>query len=295
MDSPDDATPGNGGRLIERLGRFEGGPAVILLPPIRGGMVGYTILINALRSTTNLFGLRYPPDLNALKPDMIEGLARLYAGAIQESAFSSGVVLMGWSMGALLAYEVARRLTVRGLRVRDVVLIDPHPMERSLENLIPDGFRERRTFFWTSYLSFKFHEDERRRVLDEGRFWDLSELERFESVARNDRGVTGPFREFARPMDPRSEFKFIGRSLAAMSRYTIRGYRGDCCILCCKQFESRTRAAWTDRLIPRRRMIVVDGDHNSIMLHHCIAPIKRLLFAPEVAATRHAVSEQVPA
>ena len=265
--------------LLEPLAACEGGPTLILFPPIRSGMVGYTILINALRSKANIYGLRYPGDLNPLKPDMIERLSRLYAEAIERSSFASPLVLAGWSMGALLVIEAPRRLSGTAIQVQDLVLIDPHPMEGSLRGIVPQDTLQRRRFFWLSYLSFKFHDEDRQRVLDEGRFWDLSDRERLDAVKKHDPGFSGPFREFVRPIDLRIEFKFISRSLVALSGYSVRPYSDLCTIVCCKQFEARTKAAWTTRDIPNRRIIAVDGDHNSIMLHHCIEPVKRLLLS----------------
>jgi amino acid adenylation domain-containing protein/FkbM family methyltransferase len=103
-------TPGRGGRPL------------FLVHPIGGGVFWYLALARQLDRP--VYGLRAtaeatPPDLPAL--------AKKYVEALREVQGAGPYLLGGWSMGAVVAYEMARQLRTGGAEVAFLALIDPPP------------------------------------------------------------------------------------------------------------------------------------------------------------------------
>ena len=99
--------------LLDRRGRRllvpvreDGRATVVLVHPVGGHLLGYRPLIEALPDTFAVYGLQSPPA--AELPGTLGELADEYAAAI--AALGTPVHLLGWSLGGVLAAEVARRL-----------------------------------------------------------------------------------------------------------------------------------------------------------------------------------------
>ena len=109
--------PGNPGRT-----------PVVIIHPIGGNLLGYRALVDALDSETPVIGVRSASRKEGQpRPATIEQLATLYLGAVQEATASVGAescILVGWSFGGVVAYEMARQMTLAGRRPQGLFLID---------------------------------------------------------------------------------------------------------------------------------------------------------------------------
>ena len=111
------------------------GPSTwVLLPPVSGRSTCYQALAARLGASAAVYGV----DLNALPESAadswdacVEQSARAIAAAVDAPALCLG----GWSMGGLLAVDVARRLQAMGRTVTRLALLDavlPDPLSGSL-------------------------------------------------------------------------------------------------------------------------------------------------------------------
>ncbi|WP_051767520.1 non-ribosomal peptide synthetase [Streptomyces sp. NRRL S-37] len=94
------------------------GPAVVLVHPVGGHLLGYRALIDALPASYAVYGLQSPPTDEL--PESLEELAAEYATAL--AALDRPVHLVGWSMGGVLAAETARRAGL--VRPLSLTLVD---------------------------------------------------------------------------------------------------------------------------------------------------------------------------
>ncbi|KAF9219881.1 putative polyketide synthase [Gyrodon lividus] len=75
----------------------------------------------------DIWGLNNPLFFSDEPWGTIEGMAQVYAHAVERHV-KDALILGGWSLGGVIAFEVARILTARGIDVKGVVLIDsPSP------------------------------------------------------------------------------------------------------------------------------------------------------------------------
>ncbi|WP_053926511.1 hybrid non-ribosomal peptide synthetase/type I polyketide synthase [Streptomyces chattanoogensis] len=107
------------------------GPTSYWIHPVGGDVVCYRDLAQVLGVPVT--GVQVPDDLAA--PIDLGHLADLYADAIAADATGRHVRIAGWSMGGVLALEVAERMAARGFTVAPVVAIDlmEHPDEARAE------------------------------------------------------------------------------------------------------------------------------------------------------------------
>jgi len=107
------------------------GTPYFLVHPAGGNVYCYGTF--AARLPHPAFGLQFPDATDPRTwPSSVEELADLYLAEIKQARPHGPYILAGWSSGAPIAFEAARRLEQDGERVERVVVIDapaPHPAE----------------------------------------------------------------------------------------------------------------------------------------------------------------------
>jgi amino acid adenylation domain-containing protein len=95
--------------------------------PAGGDIVGFRDLSLSDVLRRPLYGLQAPPEPSG--EQSIEFLAAHYLAAVHEVQPAGPYQLLGWSMGGLVAFEMARRLTAVGEQVAMLTLVDTYPSD----------------------------------------------------------------------------------------------------------------------------------------------------------------------
>jgi amino acid adenylation domain-containing protein len=96
--------------------------------PAGGDVFCYVELSRHLGDNQPFYGLRAPGlDGERTLLTSIEEMADHYIEALREVQPEGPYTLGGWSMGGIVAFEMARRLSLRGVRVATVALLDVRP------------------------------------------------------------------------------------------------------------------------------------------------------------------------
>ena len=119
-----------------RASRVTGGPVVLRQgtdgPPVyaihvQGGHLSdYLAMLNASDSRSTFYGL-HPRGLDGREPpdDTIQAMGRYYASLIGAHQAGGTPTILGYSFGAIVAFETARALTASENMEPDLILIDP--------------------------------------------------------------------------------------------------------------------------------------------------------------------------
>jgi amino acid adenylation domain-containing protein len=101
------------------------GPPVFLIHAVSGTISAYPALARELAAAFNVYGLQ-SPGLNAtgVIGASLTGLVADYARRIRAVQPTGPYRLAGWSMGGVVAFEIARQLEQAGADVRLLVLLD---------------------------------------------------------------------------------------------------------------------------------------------------------------------------
>lgn len=100
-------------------------PPLFLVHPAGGSVFCYRELANSLETNQPVYGLQLPLDAKGEPVEsQIEAMATLYIDAIEEAFGDQQIILGGWSMGGVTAFEMARQLELRGRRPKLLMLID---------------------------------------------------------------------------------------------------------------------------------------------------------------------------
>lgn len=108
-----------------------GTPALYCIHSLSGaGGADFLPLAGRLGGAVRVYGVQAPPARmrDASFGASLASLAALYANAIAETEPSAGLVLAGWSAGAVIALEVAQQLRRRGREVSMLVAFDGAPV-----------------------------------------------------------------------------------------------------------------------------------------------------------------------
>ena len=107
-------------------------PPLFCLPGVSGSASTYLGLARALRSPHPLVGLEAPGLDPGTEPlDTVPALAAVFAEGIRSRHPNGPYLLLGWSMGGLLALETARLLARAGAEVPLVVVLDTQLPDRN--------------------------------------------------------------------------------------------------------------------------------------------------------------------
>lgn len=101
-----------------------GRPPIFCVHPVGGQVLCYEPLARALGGDQPLYGLQSRGLVGADPLDRIEDMAVAYVEAIREVQIHGPYLLLGWSMGGVIAFEMARRLREAGALVAPLLLID---------------------------------------------------------------------------------------------------------------------------------------------------------------------------
>jgi thioesterase domain-containing protein len=104
-----------------------GGIPVFLVHPVGGDVLCYLDLARELGPGRPIYGLQAPDPEPGKEPlSRIEDLAERYLEAVRRVRPNGPYLLGGWSMGGLVAFDMARQLLLAGEAVAQVVLIDTY-------------------------------------------------------------------------------------------------------------------------------------------------------------------------
>jgi Thioesterase domain/Phosphopantetheine attachment site len=131
----DYGTPRKIAALFARNGRHAAEPAPSAASHIRPpifvvhGRNGFTLLKpdfrGALAQGQRLHVFELPGIRGGRSYDAIEDIAAVYVGEIMETYPEGPVLLAGFCMGGLIAFEIASQLAANGRPIRQLVLLDP--------------------------------------------------------------------------------------------------------------------------------------------------------------------------
>ncbi|UGT67583.1 condensation domain-containing protein [Nocardia gipuzkoensis] len=120
------------------------GRPLFLIHPTGGDILCYVDLARTLDTRAPIIGIQDPELVGVPGPETITDLARVYEGVVRAHQPTGPYRIGGWSMGGIIAHEVARRLRAAGETVQALVLLDSNIADR-IHHVDGRGF-------WTRYL-----------------------------------------------------------------------------------------------------------------------------------------------
>ena len=116
--------------------------------PVGGNVLCYAELARALGPEQPFYGLQLPDPVVLGPEPTVEAMAAHYVAALATVSPAGPYSLGGWSVGGVIAWEMARQLAAAGREVDLLALIDPSPPRRgpvaagSAETRLPAEFAE---------------------------------------------------------------------------------------------------------------------------------------------------------
>jgi amino acid adenylation domain-containing protein len=111
--------------LVLKQGSDPKAPAVFCIHPVGGNAHCYLPLSEFVDSRSTVYGISTPTEF--LRDDWnVHTMAKHYCEGVIETAPSGPYIVIGWSMGAAVAAEVARHLSSTGRTIQLVAMIDPY-------------------------------------------------------------------------------------------------------------------------------------------------------------------------
>ncbi len=103
--------------------------------PVGGEVLCYGDLARSLGPDQPLYGLQ-SPQLDEASPQSVEAMAACYLAALRAAQPAGPYALAGWSMGGVVAFEMARQLAAAGERAELLAMIDvPAPLAAAADDL----------------------------------------------------------------------------------------------------------------------------------------------------------------
>ncbi len=113
-------------------------PPLFCIHPVGGNVLCYVELARALGPGQPVYGVQATPSAadDTAPPETLEAVASRYVSALRQVQPAGPYQLLGWSLGGVLAFEMARQLQDAGQRVALLALLDsfaPGPQRPELQ------------------------------------------------------------------------------------------------------------------------------------------------------------------
>jgi thioesterase domain-containing protein len=232
---------------------------------VAGNVLCYQELSRHIGRQRPFYGLQAPDIDSGAHPGGIQGLAALYIAAIRGVQAQGPYHLGGWSMGGVIAYEMARQLQQAGEQVGTLALIESYTPEtvQAFErdyldkNLLPGDDGE--TLLLTMFA--------RELGLDGAEATAASDLtlrldELFEQAKQ-----AGLLPEDIDSAQLHRLFSVFEANVRAMNRYNPGQYQGDVRLLLAGSASRKLDAngGWAELINGDLSIEAVPGDHYSIL------------------------------
>lgn len=108
-------------------------PPIFIAHGLGGSVMEFFGLVKKIQTRHPIFGMQsLAADGADVSFDRIEDMARSYIEAIQQRQPDGPYVLIGYSLGGLVALEMAQRLSKMGKKIRLLIMLDAYPHESFL-------------------------------------------------------------------------------------------------------------------------------------------------------------------
>jgi amino acid adenylation domain-containing protein/non-ribosomal peptide synthase protein (TIGR01720 family) len=136
--------------IVTQLNKEQQREAIFCIHPIAGSVLSYAKLANLLEGKYTVYGIQASGlEGESLPSHSVEEMAIHYIRKVKTIQDKGPYKLMGWSMGGLIAYEMAVQLKAMGERVSFVNLID---VEDPLTMPKPESMNEKLFFYYLTTL-----------------------------------------------------------------------------------------------------------------------------------------------
>jgi acetoacetyl-CoA synthetase len=118
---------------VVRLKEGSKEPPIFITHGLGGNIMELSQLVSRTRSEHPIYGMQARGIDGVDEPfDRIEDMAQFYLGAIKELQPHGPYLLIGYSMGGLVTFEMAQRLSKNGEKVALLAMLDSYPHARHL-------------------------------------------------------------------------------------------------------------------------------------------------------------------
>ncbi|WP_430539136.1 alpha/beta fold hydrolase [Lysobacter enzymogenes] len=242
------------------------GRPLFFVHPAGGNVLCYADLAKRLGGQRPFYGLQSSFSDPAAPLDRIEDMAARYLDAILAVQPAGPYLLGGWSMGAIVAYEIAQQLLRRGQQVALLALLDHRVPRRGDADEALDEIALMRRFF-DGAVEFDPAEVEAmgaERRLD----WFLRTAQRSNLISPD-----------IEPAQVRAYLRVYLANLQALGRYAAQSYRGRITLL-----RTANESTETDRTLGWQALtddgvdvFDVPGRHHELVLEPHAATVARIL------------------
>lgn len=111
-------------------------PPLFCIHPVGGNVFAYLPLARALNSDLPVYGIQHPGLEGPPTQANITTLAESYLQMMETRLPSDSYHVCGWSMGGLIAFEMAKILDTNG-KLGELILLDSYPPDSAVETIPP--------------------------------------------------------------------------------------------------------------------------------------------------------------
>lgn len=234
-----------------------------------GNVLCYQELSRHMGRQRPLYGLQAPDIDSGVHTGTLEGLAALYIAAIRSVQEQGPYHLGGWSMGGVIAYEMARQLQLAGEQVGTLVLIEsytPYAVQMFDQNylhinLLPVDDED--TLLLIAFARELGMDDAETIILAKTAVTsDLTQ--RLDDLFKQAKQA-GLLSEDVDSVQLHRLFLVFAANVRAMNHYTPGPYQGSIRLLFSDRANEKSNGGWADIIRGELNMAVVPGDHYSIL------------------------------
>ncbi len=244
-------------KIIVKFNEVEGTNPIFFIHPSGGSVHWYTLLSREFSNINSFYGIQALGINGKIEPQTsIEEMAATYIKAIKNVKQKGPYIIGSWSMGVIIAYEVAYQLSKMGEIVKPLIILDQGPI---LPNNEPEDTAEFLSRMFMGRIQFSL-DDLRKMSYDD-------QLKTVLKKAKKERQFPKyiTFKKF------KTYVKILKVQQDAWRNYKIPKYSGDLTLIKSKDsnydYYDTSEYGWENFVTGNINLFITEGDHNT-MLHN---------------------------
>ncbi len=236
---------------------------LFLIHPVAGNVLCYQELSRCMGEQRPVYGLQAPSVDDAEHPGSIEGLAGLYINAIRTVQAHGPYHLGGWSMGGVIAYEIAGQLQRSGEHIAELTLIESYTPD-TIKALEQQSGLDNDTLLLSAFAE-ELGLDNAEQFLAMTSETDL--YQRLDQMLEQIQQAGLPVPDIDQTQ-LRQLFDVFAANVRALDQYNPRLYTGNIKLLFAERSLDQAETAnggWQSLLDGEAIISTVPGDHYSVM------------------------------
>ena len=235
---------------------------IFCIHPVGGSILCYRDIAHELGANRTIYGIQNLDSDGSVAEATIETISNSYIERILSIQPHDSIHLLGWSLGGIIAYEMVRQMSARGIKIGKVLIVDsyPSPLLTSVGKNIPTADTPQ---FWHAFLENILGPGHQLKM--DHAFWQAPCLDKLCTFLDDNANL---FNESVSQEVIERSYPAFRKNYIAWHKYVPNPVNFDLRLIKAAKNDVSNEiyySYWNKLSYERSEMVVLDADHHSLL------------------------------